>query len=348
MTAYDLAATPARARGVCSCVGVMRPLLRTGLCCRVKGLRPAHARSTFKTASAAGSTTGEALSNRMGAHALVWVGGLTEQEVRRSAEGAAGSGYSVLEIPLLDPDSVDPDMIKRVLEEYSLTGTASLGLPFDADVSSDDPEVVARGEQRLEVALRLASGFGARHLCGILYSAFGKYSAPPTMAGRDNSVAAMRRLGRKAADSGVQVNLEVVNRYETNLLNTAEQARAFCDDVADPNVRIHLDTYHMNIEERSFADAVRTCGERLGYVHLGESHRGHLGTGTVAWPEFFGALREAGYQGPLTFESFSNKVVAPYCVDALCVWRNLWEDSDALAKAANSFVREQWESAGSR
>jgi len=290
---------------------------------------------------------GAVLPNSMGAHALVWIGGLTEAEVRRAAEGAARSGYGVLEVPLLDPGSVDPAMIRRVLEEHGLVASASLGLPFDADVSSEDPEVVARGEHKLEVALDLAARFGSRHLCGILYSAFGKYSAPPTAAGRENSVAAMRRLGRKAADRGVQVNLEVVNRYETNLLNTAEQARDFCDDVNEHNVRIHLDTYHMNIEERSFADAVRTCGERLGYVHLGESHRGFLGTGTVAWPEFFTALREGDYRGPLTFESFSNKVVAPYCVDALCVWRNLWEDSDQLAEAAHKFVREQWGSAGS-
>mmetsp|Transcript_84227 Transcript_84227/g.228209 ORF Transcript_84227/g.228209 Transcript_84227/m.228209 type:complete len:237 (+) Transcript_84227:2-712(+) len=235
--------------------------------------------------------------------------------------------------------------MKRVLEESGVAASASLGLPFDADVSSEDPEVVARGEERLSRSIELAAAFGARNLCGILYSGFGKYRAPPTEAGRSNSVEAMRRLGRRGAELGVQVNLEVVNRYETNLLNTAEQAVAFCDDVGEENVRIHLDTYHMNIEERGFAEAVRTVGHRLGYVHLGESHRGYLGTGTVPWPEFFAALRASGYSGPLTFESFSNKILAPYVVDALCVWRNAWEDSDELARSARAYINEQWAAA---
>lgn len=283
------------------------------------------------------------VQGRLGAHALVWIGGLSEDEVHRAATGAKGAGYDMLEVPLLDPDSVDAEMIKRVTQEAGLAATSSLGLPFDADVSSEDPGIVAKGEERLEIALDLAAGFGAQHMCGILYSAFGKYSVPPTARGRENSIAAMRRLGEKGAQRRVQINLEVVNRYETNLLNTAEQAVAFCDEVGHPNVKIHLDTYHMNIEEPSFDAAVATCGSRLGYVHIGESHRGYLGTGTVAWPQFFGALQKAGYAGPLTFESFSNKVVAPYCVDALCVWRNLWEDSDDLARAANGFIRDTWQ-----
>lgn len=282
------------------------------------------------------------LSGRAGVHYLVFAGGLTEPEVKKAAEGAARAEFDLLELPLFDPDGVDVKMVREVLATHGLQASASLGLPFDLDISSEDPEVVARGEERLNQAVDVAAAFGSRHICGILYSAFGKYKTPPTQKGRANSIEVIRRLGQRGDSCGVQVNLEVVNRYETNLLNTAAQAVDFVDDVGHDNVRIHLDTYHMNIEEPSFAEAVKICGSRLGYVHLGESHRGYLGSGSVPWVEFFDALRAANYKGPVTFESFSNKVVAPFCVDALCVWRNLWEDSDDLARKARDFMDKKW------
>ena len=103
----------------------------------------------------------------------------------------------------------------------------------------------------------------------------------------------------------------------------------------------HLDTYHMNIEEHSFEAAVKAAAAagRLGYVHVGESHRGALGTGSVPWEEFFTTLREVGYDGIVTFESFSSQVVHPTLSNALAIWRNLWTDNDALAREALAFTK---------
>lgn len=103
------------------------------------------------------------------------------------------------------------------------------------------------------------------------------YRVHYTEEGRANAVSAVRRVARRAADEGVTLGLEVVNRYESNLLNTAEQAVAFLSEVNEPNVKVHLDSYHMNIEERSLRQAVLACGDELGYVHVGESHRGERG-----------------------------------------------------------------------
>jgi D-psicose/D-tagatose/L-ribulose 3-epimerase len=97
----------------------------------------------------------------------------------------------------------------------------------------------------------------------------------------------------------------------------------------------------MNIEERDPAEAVRLCGERLGYVHLGESHRGYLGTGTVDFPGFFRALARAGYEGPLTFESFSTAVISERFASALAIWRDPWQDGRDLALHAREFVERQ-------
>ena len=108
--------------------------------------------------------------------------------------------------------------------------------------------------------------------------------------------------------------------------------------MGEDNVVVHADVYHMNIEETDFRTPILACGNRLGYVHVGESHRGYLGTGSVNFPEFFGALKEVGYAGPITFESFSSAVVDPLLSNTLAIWRNLWSDSDDLAAKAHAFI----------
>ena len=143
-----------------------------------------------------------------------------------------------------------------------------------------------------------------------------------------------------AACHGITIGLEFVNRYESNLLNTAQQTLDYLDLVGEGNVLVHADVYHMNIEEQDFRTPVLGCGERLGYVHLGESHRGYLGTGTVDFPAFFAALHEIDYRGTVTFESFSSAVVDEHLSNTLAIWRNLWGDGMDLATHARSFIRD--------
>ena len=139
------------------------------------------------------------------------------------------------------------------------------------------------------------------------------------------------------------LGIELVNRYESNLVNAADQALALIADIGAPNVTVHLDTYHMNIEEADFRQPVLACSDagRLGYVHIGESHRGYLGTGTVDFDTFFSALREVGYDGTIVFESFSSAVVAPDLSTTLAIWRNTWSDGMDLATKAREFILER-------
>lgn len=152
-----------------------------------------------------------------------------------------------------------------------------------------------------------------------------KYLAPPTERGRRNCVEALERIAERTEQQGVTIGAEPVNRYESNLANTAEQALAVIDDVGAPNL----------------ADPVHACGDRLGYVHTGESHRGYLGTGTVDVGELFAALAEIGYDGPLTFESFSSAVTSERFATALTVWRDPWQDGHDLAGQAREFIVAQ-------
>ena len=144
-----------------------------------------------------------------------------------------------------------------------------------------------------------------------------------------------------AAERGVSVSLEVVNRYETNVLNTARQAMVYLAQVDRPNLGVHLDSYHMNIEESDMFAPVMDAAPKLRYVHIGESHRGYLGTGSVDFDTYFKALARVGYDGPITFESFSSAVVAPDLSRMLGIWRNLWQDNDELGAHANEFIRNK-------
>lgn len=164
-------------------------------------------------------------SRPLGVHALVFSGEWTESAAREAISGAQRTGYSFIEIPLLEPATVDSKMTKNLLDEYGITATASLGLNLNADISSPDSNVARRGEELLMQALNAASGFGSEYMCGVIYSAIAKYPTPPTIEGRKNCVAALKRVSQAAADKGVTLGLEVVNRYESNVLNTALQVQ---------------------------------------------------------------------------------------------------------------------------
>lgn len=276
--------------------------------------------------------------NRVGIHALSWVGGWGEAECRKAIENSRATGYDLIEIPVLDPATIDVKMTRRILDEVGLGATCSLGLSPETDISGSEPEVVARGERLLNDALSVARDLGADFLGGVISSAMGRYTHGPTAEGRANSVKVLSKLAERAAASGIVLGLEVVNRYESNLLNTAQQALAFIAEVGSDNLKVHIDTYHMNIEEANFIDPVLACGDKLGYVHVGENHRGYLGSGTVNFPAFFSGLAKINYQGTIAFESFSSAVVDPQLSTTLAIWRNTWSDSMDLARKAREFV----------
>lgn len=284
------------------------------------------------------------MSNIFGVHALVWVGGWSPQEARTAISSSKAAGYDLIELAAIDPWSFDTRMTARLLAEHELAAAVSLGLGSDTDVSSEDPDVVAAGRRLLRQAVTLVRDVGGDYLGGVVYSRLGRYARPVTERGRANSVESIAWLADLAAESGITIGLEFCNRYETNVLNTTAQTLTFIEDVGRDNVVAHLDTYHMNIEETSFREPVLAAARagRLGYVHVGESHRGQLGTGTVPWAEFFGALHEVGYDGTITFESFSSQVVHPQLSSDLAIWRDLWDDGAALARGAREFLRASY------
>jgi len=279
--------------------------------------------------------------NKFGVHALVWSGSWGAKECDYAVSSTKEAGYDIIELPAFSPADMDIAAIQKALEAHEVEATCSLGLGFDNDINSADADSVARGEQTLNDALSMVRDIGGTYLGGVVFSALGPYLEMPTQKGRENSQAVIGRLADRAKASGITVGLEFVNRYESNLLNTSAQTVEYIKEVGSDNLVVHLDSYHMNIEENNFRDPVFDAGDLLGYVHIGENHRGYLGQGHVNFPELFTALADADYDGVITFESFSSKVVDPELSTILRIWRNMWENSMDLAVQARRFMGEQ-------
>lgn len=276
----------------------------------------------------------------IGVHGLVFTGVFDENGMVTAASGAQAAGFDLLEVPLMDPYGIDGAQTRRILDDHGLAMSASLGLSPDTDLTSTDEATSRKGEDLVRRAIDVVAEAGGSSLCGVIYSALTKYLAPATNQARATSAAALRRLGDHAQQAGVELSLEIVNRYETNIANTARAGLAFLDEIGHDNVHLHLDTYHMNIEESGMIEPILDSGDRLRYFHIGESHRGYLGTGTVDFDATFRGLARSGYDGIIVFESFSSAVVSEALSNTLGIWRNLWEDSADLAAHANRFIRD--------
>ena len=277
--------------------------------------------------------------NPLGIHALVWAGDTSAASVQQAVASTKAAGFDLLEFSLHAGFDSDPVQASSLLKEAGLSVACSRGLAPDADVSSDDPAVVKLGLDLIEESIKITRDLGGKVLTGALYGAFGKATAPLSAKGRANIVASLKDAAQMAAEGGVDLGLEVCNRYETNVINTAADALSLLDAIGAENMFIHLDVYHMNIEESDFSRPVRMVGDRLGYVHIGENHRGDLGSGHIDFGSFFSALADLRYEGAITFESFSSAVVMESLSSDLAIWRNLWDSGEALATHARSMMQ---------
>ena len=286
--------------------------------------------------------------NKFGVHALVWSGSWEAEKCEYAISSTKEAGYDIIELPAFEPAEMDIGAIQKALEANGVEATCSLGLGFDNDINSEDADSVARGEATLNDALSMLRDVGGKYLGGVIFSALGPYDHLPTAKSRANSQAVIGRLAESAKASGITVGLEFVNRYESNLLNTSAQTVEYIKEIGSDNLVVHLDSYHMNIEEKDFRQPVFDAGNLLGYVHIGENHRGYLGQGHVDFPELFKALVDAEYDGVITFESFSSKVVDDNLTTTLRIWRDMWDNSMDLAVQARRYMAEVMAKAGAK
>ena len=278
---------------------------------------------------------------KLGIHAFVWTGGSAKEDLEAAIEKSHSLGYELIEFPRLDPKKFDVAWLASRLADFGLKVVVTMGLPADADISGEDQAAVKRGEQVLADAVAVTRDLGGTKLGGIIFSKHGKYYDLPSKRGWENSVGALTKTAEKARVAGVTLNLEIVNRFESNLLNTTAQGLAFIRDTGMDNIFLHLDTFHMHIEEADPVQAIRLAGNRLGYFHVGESNRGYLGAGTIKFEPIFDALVETGYDDFITFESFSSEVVDKDLSITCGIWRNTWTDNVDVARHAKAFIESR-------
>lgn len=252
-------------------------------------------------------------------------------------------GVRVLEIPLLDPSEIDVAETRAFCEQTGIEPVCSLGIPREIDVIAD-PDA---GLAFLEPAYEVASGVGAFALAGVTYGTIGGTTgAPRTRAEFDGTARFIAQAAARAKSYGLKLGIEPCNRYETHIMNTGADGRAYCEAVGADNVFIHIDTYHMNIEETSFAEGFRDCGPFLGYVHLSESNRGTPGAGTISWAEVYDALAEVGFDGITTLESMNQ--VHPAIASALAIWHPVADNPDDVIDIGLPFLHRAALAAGFR
>ena len=285
------------------------------------------------------------MNNPLGIHAFTWSSPWNMDDGCRAIERAAALGYDIIAVPLRNMEEVNPAVVSKVLETNGIGVRGALGLSTDADIASADRETAERGKQRIMNAISMARDLGAQQMGGVIYSALTKYTVAPTSEGRAHCIDILGDCAVAAKEAGIVLTIEPINRYETNLINTAAQGVALIEEIGADNIVLHLDTFHMNIEENDVAEAIRVAGPKLGYFEVSESHRGYLGSGQVNFEPAFRTLVEIGYSGAIGFEAFTSNRALPQLAGIMSLWRPLWEDADDIAAHARDYIRTQMSAA---
>lgn len=278
---------------------------------------------------------------RFGVNVWVWVSPATTDEMKRLCPHVAKMGFDWIEFGIEGTSDMNYAEAAKYIKDSGLGVSVCVAMGPDRDLIHEDKAIQKSGVDYIRHCIDAAATVGAPNVVGPLYSAVGRtwqQTSDERKRDLDVLVGHLRELGKYAADKGVNLCVEPLNRFETSFINLAEQAIEVVDRVDSPAVKVMLDTFHMNIEERSLGDAIRAAGKRLAHVHTCENDRGAPGSGHVPWQEVAKALKDIGYQGPLVIESFTSKVKS--IARAAAIWRSFAPTQDDLAKDGLAYLKK--------
>ncbi|MEO5664416.1 MAG: sugar phosphate isomerase/epimerase family protein [Nocardioides sp.] len=276
----------------------------------------------------------------IGINTWVWASPLTDATIDPLLDHIAGLGFDAVELPLENVGDLSIDVVGAALERTGLSPYVVGAMAPGRDLVETDASTVAATQDYLRACIDLAAGIGSPAVCGPFYAATGRTGRRT----EDERTAAygewrsnLAPVVEHAGSRGVTIGIEPLNRYETSLINTVDQALEGLGALLGPALGLALDTYHLNIEERSTAAAIRTAGEHLVHLQVCGSDRGAPGGDQTDWPALLEALDEVGYAGPLNIESFTadNAAIAT----AASIWRPLAPTQDDLARDGLVFLR---------
>jgi D-psicose/D-tagatose/L-ribulose 3-epimerase len=250
-------------------------------------------------------------------------------------------GFDWIEVPLEDLGDMDHKRGAEIVKEYELGVSGCVAMGPDRDLIHPDKAIRDKGMDYVKGAIQAVHDLGGNNLVGPLYSAVGRtWQSTAAERARDTDLLVdnLSELAKYADDYDVMLCVEPLNRFETSFINLAWQAIEVVDRVDYPNCGIMLDTFHMNIEEKSLGNAIRAVGPRLKQVHACENDRGAPGSGNVPWDEVAKGLNDIHYDGPVVIESFTAKVKS--ISRAAAIWRALAPSQDVLAEDGLKFLRQ--------
>ncbi|MES2239113.1 MAG: sugar phosphate isomerase/epimerase family protein [Bacteroidota bacterium] len=244
-------------------------------------------------------------------------------------------GFDMLEIILPASLDFDAKLTKKQLDENGISARCTLNLPADCHIPFYPEKAVAIIKKALDKVAEMEGDF----LGGVLHSAIGTFTGNPCT--KDEKLIIEQvflEVANYASKQNITIAIEPINRYESYVFTSAAEVLELIENTNCDNLGLHLDTFHMNIEESNFRNPIIQAGNRLKYIHITESDRGMTGEGNVHWDDFFSALAQINYQGPLVLENFSSQIKE--LVGPTSLWRPSKYNSEDLAKGSLAFMKK--------
>lgn len=277
---------------------------------------------------------------QFGAGTFIWESPFSTSEHLYLVEKVGKMGFAVFELDVEDPALIDVPLLKQALDGAGLKPVVCGAFGPDRDLASSDPQLRQNSMRYVQWLVDAAAELGSEVVAGPMYSSVGKAhlaSEAEREAEWQLVVAGLQRLSTYAGDRGVKLAFEPLNRFETDMINVVEQGMTLIDDVGSPYLGLHLDSFHMHLEEKDSAVAIRMANDRVFHFHACENDRGIPGTGQVHWQDVAGALRDIDYQGAMVIESFTPQVKS--IARAVCIWREIAPDQDSIAIEGLEFLQ---------
>lgn len=249
-------------------------------------------------------------------------------------------GYDVVEIPVEDPSLIDIEKLKEALRQHGLEAVICGAFGPSRDLTHDDPAFHQNCIDYIQACFDICEGVGAKFLAGPMYSAVGKARLVSTEQKKiewERAVVNLRKVCQMAEKRGLEIALEPLNRFESDLINTAADVMRLIKDIDHPAAKVLLDGFHMNIEEPDIEHAIEQAGDKLLHVQVSENYRGTPGTGQTRWDAWKRGLTAIGYSGVVSIESFTPEVQE--LAGAVCIWRPLVPSQDGFASEGIKFLK---------
>lgn len=278
---------------------------------------------------------------RFGVNCWVWTSPITTEELAKLAPKVKQMGFDWIEVPIEGLHDLDYAKGAQIIKDQGLSVSVCAAMGPDRDLIHEDQSIQQNGIDYIKHCIDAVATLGGTNVVGPIYSAVGRvWQQTPDERARDvdTLVKNLKTLGKYAGDKGAVLGIEPLNRFETSFINIAPQVIEVIDRVDSPGCKIMLDTFHMNVEEKSLGDAIRAAGSRLVHFHACENDRGAPGSGNVNWQDVAQGLRDINFDGPVVIESFTNKVKS--IARAAAIWRAFEPSQDALAQNGLTFLKK--------